>query len=52
MTQKNGYRTAGETDMELIVMIIVLIVGLAALDGSSLRWGVDSRPPIADDHAR
>jgi hypothetical protein len=52
MTLKNGYRTAGATDMEFIVMIIVLIVALAALDGSSLRWGADSRPQIADDHAR
>ena len=38
--------------MEVIVMIIVLIAGLVALDGSSLRWGTDSRPQIADDHAR
>ncbi len=38
--------------MEAIVMILVLIVGLAALDGTSLRWGADSRPQITDDHAR
>jgi len=38
--------------METIVMILVLIVGLAALGGSSLRWGADSRPQITDDHAR
>jgi nitrogen fixation-related uncharacterized protein len=38
--------------MEALVMILVLIVGLAALAGTSLRWGVDSRPMIADDHAR
>jgi hypothetical protein len=38
--------------MEVIVMIIVLIAGLVALDSSSLRWGADSRPQIADDHAR
>lgn len=38
--------------MEPIVMVIVLIVGLVALDWASLRWGADSRPQIADDHAR
>jgi hypothetical protein len=38
--------------MEAIVMIIVLIAGLVALDGFSVRWGADSRPQIADDHAR
>ena len=38
--------------MEAIVMILVLIAGLAALGSIALRWGVDSRPQIADDHAR
>jgi hypothetical protein len=38
--------------MEAIVMILVLIVGLVALDWASLRWGSDSRPQMADDHAR
>ena len=38
--------------MESILVILVLIAGLAALGSVSLRWGVDSRPQIADDHAR
>ena len=38
--------------MELIVMAIVLISGLAALGVTSLRHGVDSRPALPDDHAR
>ena len=41
--------------MEAIVLILVLaviIVGLAALDVASLRWGADSRPQVTDDHAR
>lgn len=37
--------------MEAIVMVI-LIIGLATLGASSLRWGVDSRPAMTDDHIR
>lgn len=38
--------------MEVIIMILVLIIGLAALGVSSLRWGADSRPAMTDDHVR
>lgn len=38
--------------MEAIVMVLILIIGLAALGVSSLRWGVDSRPAMTDDHIR
>ena len=38
--------------MEAIVMVLILIVGLAVLGASSIRWGVDSRPAMTDDHAR
>lgn len=38
--------------MEAIVMALILIIGLAALGASSIRWGVDSRPAMTDDHAR
>lgn len=38
--------------MESIVMVLVLIIGLAVLGTSSIRWGVDSRPAMPDDHTR
>ena len=38
--------------MEAIVMLLVVVIGLALLDVAALRWGVDSRDPIADDHRR
>ena len=38
--------------MEAIVMLLVLVIGLGSLDLGALRWGVDSRDPIADDHRR
>ena len=38
--------------MEAIVMVLILIIGLATFGVSSLRWGVDSRPAMTDDHVR
>lgn len=38
--------------MEAIVMVLILIIGLMILGASSLRWGVDSRPAMPDDHTR
>lgn len=38
--------------MEATVLILVMIIGLAALGGASLRWGVDSREQYPDDHTR
>ena len=38
--------------MEALVMAMVLITGLAALGATSIRWGVDSRPQMPDDHTR
>lgn len=38
--------------MEVLGMVLILISGLAILGASSLRWGVDSRPAMPDDHAR
>ena len=38
--------------MEAIVMLLVVVIGLALLDVAALRWGVDSRDPIADDRRR
>ena len=38
--------------MEALFMLTVLI-GVPALFGAAaLRWGVDSREPICDDHRR
>lgn len=38
--------------MDVIVVLFVLVIGLIALDVASLRWGVDSRDRLADDHRR
>lgn len=38
--------------MEAIVMILILLIGLASLGAACVRWGVDSRPVMTDDHAR
>ena len=38
--------------MDAIVMVVALISTLAALGATSVRWGVDSRPQLPDDHTR
>ena len=38
--------------MEAIVMFLAVIVGLIGLDLAALRWGVDSRGSLQDDHHR
>ena len=38
--------------MEALIVILTLIAGLIGLDLASLRWGVDSRDPLPDDHRR
>jgi hypothetical protein len=38
--------------MEALVMILTIIVGLVALDVAALRWGIDTRPMLPDDHRR
>jgi len=38
--------------VDVIVVLFVLVIGLIALDVASLRWGVDSRDRLADDHRR
>ena len=38
--------------MELPVLFLVMIIGLAALGGASLSWGADSRERYPDDHIR
>ncbi len=38
--------------METLFVWIVIIAALIALDAGALRWGVDSRDPLPDDHRR
>jgi len=38
--------------MEPLIIFLVLITGFAGLALTSLRWGVDSRPGLPDDHQR
>lgn len=38
--------------VEAIMLILISIFGLVALDVASYIWGVDSRDPYQDDHAR
>ena len=38
--------------MEAIVMFVVLVIGFAALDLGSFRFGADSRDQISDTHVR
>ena len=38
--------------METLFVWILVIAALLALDRGALRWGVDSRDPMPDDHRR
>ena len=38
--------------MEAIIMILVLVIGIAALDLFSVRFGADSREQLPDTHVR
>ncbi len=38
--------------MEIVVTILALVTGLAALGGASINWGVDTRDSYPDDHQR
>jgi hypothetical protein len=42
--------------MEALIVFFTVVVaavgGLFALDVAALRWGVDSRGPLPDDHHR
>jgi hypothetical protein len=38
--------------MEAIVMFLVLVIGFAALDLASIRFGADSRERLPDTHVR
>ena len=38
--------------MDALIALVVILVALVGLDLAALNWGVDSREPIGDDHAR
>jgi hypothetical protein len=38
--------------MEITMLVLAIIFGLAALGGASQTWGADSREPYRDDHTR
>ena len=38
--------------MDILILLITVIAGLASLGMVSVRWGADSRDLIADDHRR
>ena len=38
--------------MDALVILLVVVIALVALDLAALRWGVDSRPSLSDDHVR
>jgi hypothetical protein len=44
--------TVEAREMEILLVWIVVIGALIALDASALRWGVDSRDRLPDDHRR
>jgi nitrogen fixation-related uncharacterized protein len=35
-----------------VLMLIAILIGLVGLDVAALRWGVDTRESVADDHTR
>lgn len=38
--------------MEALIVVLIVVVGLMVFDVSALRWGVDSRASLPDDHTR
>lgn len=38
--------------MAALAILVLVVVALLLLDYAALRWGVDSRPSLTDDHAR
>jgi nitrogen fixation-related uncharacterized protein len=38
--------------MDALIILAAILVGLVGLDVAALRWGVDTRESVADDHAR
>ena len=38
--------------MDAILIVSTIVAAIVAFDLAALRWGVDSRPTIGDDHRR
>ena len=38
--------------MDALIILAAIVVGLVGLDVAALRWGVDTRESVNDDHAR
>jgi len=38
--------------MELLAVVFLVVLALAAFDGAALAWGSDSRVTMPDDHHR
>ena len=38
--------------MDAILIVSTIVAALVAFDLAALRWGVNSRPTIGDDHRR
>ena len=41
-----------EPAMDVLFVAVAIVSGLAAFGLAALRWGVDSRPGVCDDHGR
>lgn len=51
-TTSPGMYRCHHDGMEPLFVWVVLLVALIALDVCALRWGVDSRDGLPDDHRR
>jgi hypothetical protein len=38
--------------MDVLLFTSMIIGGLTVFAGAALRWGVDTRPALTDDHRR
>ncbi len=38
--------------MDVLLFATMIIGGLTLFAGAAMRWGVDTRPALADDHRR
>ena len=38
--------------MDALIALVATLVALVGLDLAAITWGVDSREPMRDDHAR
>ncbi len=43
---------SGASDMDQLLIVLIAVSGFAGLALGALRWGVDSRDPLPDDHRR